>query len=471
MTKNLDRSHGIIYNRHVKLLSKGLTMGLTMKKKSKNTKKVWAIIGFVWVYLVIVVGAIFAFLPMTFGYTNYASLAKNIGQSVDITSGVYAEFQMIGSYSEEQLNQAKTQISEILADHDYINSNVYDINGKTLRVEISAPQDATSLSNAYNALSYINGGLFELKLNNSEDEASYVNGRDHVKSITISSYQGTHYVQINLNKAGTKQLEKLTTDAMASSSSAYYIFLGGKVYPDSSSGKVTVEEINTTGTITFGWTEYAYTEQFQMAFQFGCLPIELNANNEVVDVMQASIRGAELTKNATIIALICASVLSLLAFAIYTLVQYKLLGALSLTSVMLSIIFALLVSNAMPWVEVNTTYIFTWVIGILFTWLPMYIRMHTAQKEYQTGKTLQASIENASHKTLFTTIIIGISLFVCGMILAVVGLTSMRALGATLALFGALAILADLVLFRGLLHMTLLFTENPKLFHFTREER
>ena len=164
MTKNLDRSHGIIYNRHVKLLSKGLTMGLTMKKKSKNTKKVWAIIGFVWVYLVIVVGAIFAFLPMTFGYTNYASLAKNIGQSVDITSGVYAEFQMIGSYSEEQLNQAKTQISEILADHDYINSNVYDINGKTLRVEISAPQDATSLSNAYNALSYINGGLFELKL-------------------------------------------------------------------------------------------------------------------------------------------------------------------------------------------------------------------------------------------------------------------------------------------------------------------
>lgn len=444
-----------------------------MKKKSKNTKKVWAILGFVWVYLVIVVGLIFAFLPMTFGYTNYASLAKNIGKSTDLSSGVYAEFGIIGSYTEDQLNQAKTQITEILAQHNYINSNVYDINGKTLRVEVACEQDATSLSNAYAALSAVNGGLFELKLNNSEDEASYVNGRDHVKDITISSYQGTHYVQINLNKQGKEQLKKLTSDALSlgSSGSAYYIFLGGKVYPDSSSGKITVSEVNSTGTITFGWKEYSYTEQFQMAFQFGCLPIELDANNEIIDTMSATISGAELAKNATIIALISASIVALLAFAIYTLVQFKLLGAISLTSILLQIILALLISNAMPWVEVNTSYIFAWVIGIFLTWLPMYNRMHIAQKEYQTGKTLQASIESAGHKNLFTTIITGIAVFVFGMILAVVGLTSMRALGATLAMFGALLVFADLVVFRGLLNMTLLFTENPTLFHFTREEK
>ncbi|MEG1581979.1 MAG: hypothetical protein RR334_02335 [Clostridia bacterium] len=432
--------------------------------RKKVNKKILSSIAFSFIGIIIIIGLIFSCVPMAFGQTNYKGLIANLRKSSDITNAVYAEYDIVGNYSENQLNSAKNDINKILSKYGYINNNIFVSGSDKLRVEVTKPDESYNLSTVSQVLDQVNSGLFDLRLATSDTE-SYLNGREHIEKIYIQSYREVHYVTVKFNKEGKERFKKLTTDASASSSACYYVFMGGKPYPSESGAKVEVKEVNSEGIMTLGFEDYTSAEYYMLAFNFGCLNIELNSDSQTTGTMTNIYSYNSLCSSSLYAALIIASLIIIIALIILLAVRYKLLGLMAILCFTIMNIFGLIILNAMTWIEFNSSAVFGMLIAEIILILPLFLTLETMREEALKGKTISASISTGFEKILFPTIIITSMCLGMGLIMSLCGVSSMKVFGSLISLFAILSATAGLGLLRGFIMMLSSYhIENPKLY-------
>ena len=80
-------------------------------KKKKSTNSSLLIIAILTIFISIC--AIFTFVPMQFGNTQYTGVWGNIGISSNVRGGVYAEYDIVGETNSAQISSSMEKIKNI----------------------------------------------------------------------------------------------------------------------------------------------------------------------------------------------------------------------------------------------------------------------------------------------------------------------------------------------------------------------
>ncbi len=399
-----------------------------MKPIKKRTAKIFIAL----VIIALVVGTLFAFVPMNFGSYRFTSLVGSINVASDLGSGVYAEYDIDGEFSTDKINKSISTIRSVLQDRGYSGSTIFSVNNKKLRVEIGYPLSSSSLRNSYTLLNAVAVGDFELRSSSSEDD-TYILGRDHVTDVEINNYQDSIYVVLNFNKAGEEQYAKLLE-----ATTTIYVCMGGEIMTSFNSSNATA-----SSSMPLSFTDYNSARDFAMRVTLGSMPIKLNKDTVSIDTMETTI--SRLTK------IICAVAISALAvFGIcYFVIENGIMGLFALLSLLFSGIIAIGLLCAFEWVELSFSSLIAIGIGVAILLSSMQIFVSRFKEEYKTGKTIGASLETGYKRSVPSILATGIALTVIFGVVAIVAGAELKVFGLITCIFAVLSLFSSLVMFPG----------------------
>ena len=144
-----------------------------MKPINKKVAKVFIIL----VVIALVVGSLFAFVPMRFNSYPFTSIAAAINKSTDLSGGVYAEYELDGEYSTAKINNSISTIRNILEEKGYSGASIYALANEKIRIEIgykSMINGSNSFKQSFTLLSAIGIGTFELRRSANADDTYIV---------------------------------------------------------------------------------------------------------------------------------------------------------------------------------------------------------------------------------------------------------------------------------------------------------
>jgi len=370
-----------------------------MKPTKKKTAKIYIAL----ILILAVVGTLFAFVPMNFGNTSFTSLLGTINISADLSDGMYAEYDIEGESSTEQINSSIQKIKDVLVDEGFASTDVFAINNKKLRVEIGYPRTLSAISEAYSVLNSVGVGSFELRSSSSEDD-TFIVGNKHIKNVSIKSSGGSTLAVLEFNEAGVEAYE-----ALLDASDTIYVYMGGTVVTNfDSSSSVASSEMYLT------MNDYPSAQSFVKSVKLGCLDITLNNKTTIVDTMENV--GSKQMRIAGLLAIVFVVVLG---FA-YMLIRHGVLGLFQALAMLFNSIFAVILLWAFPWVELSFSSLIAIALGYAILVASSLIFCSRFREEYDQGKTVAASFESSYKKSLSSVLAIGIALtIIFGVILLV----------------------------------------------------
>ena len=272
----------------------------------KPTKKKSAKIYIALILIVAIVGTLFAFVPMQFGNTTFTSLLGTINISADLSDGMYAEYDIEGEFTTEQINGSIQKIKDVLVEEGFASTDVFAINNKKLRVEIGYPRTISAIGEAYSVLNSVGVGSFELRSSSKEDD-TFIMGNKHISNVSIKTSSGSTLVVLEFNDAGVEAYGELI-DA----SDTIYVYMGGAAVTQfDSSSSVASSEMYLT------MNDYASAQAFVKSVKLGCLDITLNNQTTIVDTME-NVFGKTIPLGDIIIVIL---ILVLIGVAIYMIVR------------------------------------------------------------------------------------------------------------------------------------------------------
>ena len=328
-----------------------------MKPIKKKTAKLFIAL----IVIAAVVGSIFAFVPMNFGKTKFNSVLGALSYSPELSSGVYAEYDLNDDYSTYKINSSIATIKEVLEEEGYPGANVFSVGGKKVRIEIGYEENAESLKDSYKLLKAIGVGVFELRSSSSEDD-TYIIGKDHVKSVDINTYNSAIYVILNFNKAGQEAYHELL-DA----SDTIYVCMGGETMTSFDSSQITASE-----SMPLSFTDYKSAQDFAMKVELGSMPVEFNPDTVTINTMSSIFDNGDLSanpqsKNINITKLMgfVAVGLVILLGLVYLIVKYGVLGLFEALAILFDAIIAVILIWAFEWVEISLSSLIAIAIGFV----------------------------------------------------------------------------------------------------------
>jgi len=425
-----------------------------MKPIKKKTAKLFISI----IAVMAVIGTIFTFVPMEFKSFTFNSVAGSLNQSNEIGSGIYAEYDIDGEFSQAQINKAITTISDVLEDKGYSNSTIYSLEQEKLRIEIGCDVEGGKVTDAYSALKAVGIGSFELRSSTGED-TTYVFGGKHVKDVKVVNYNSQNSVEIIFNKSGEDAYASLIKDA-----SKIYVYLGGQKLADLDSS-----EMASTKSLYLSLTDYESAENFADQVRFGSLAIDLNPDTVVVGVTSSILNNKHFTTDAEskylgysitkVMAIIALAVVCLLGL-VFMIVKYGVIGWFQLLAMLFDTIIALLLIWAFPWVEIGLSAFLAFAIGYILLMASSVIFASRFESEYKQGKTIAAAFESSYKKCLNTILAIGIVFTVIFGVVAIVASTELKVFGLITCIFSCLSLFSSLIMLPGFVRIFEAFNDG-----------
>lgn len=365
----------------------------------KPIKKKFAKLYIALITVVLVVASVFCFVPMKWGSTtNYNSIIGDLDFAGDIQGGYYAEYKIVGGSTANRINDAAEKIYDVLNAKGYSNANLYNIENKTLRIEISAPNGGETNSEAIKMLQTIGVGKFEVR-SSSGDDAIILDGTKYVSGVSVKNYNGQVMTYVEFNEAGQTVYREVVA-----ASTTLYIYMGGNLQTSfSAEGVVTYDSLP----LTFENVEAA--EDFKTRVTLGSLPIELDSNIVEINTMSSSLGDgtvnadpnapAFMATRAKLIVLITLAAIVLLGL-VYMIVRFKVLGLLNLIAFLAEAIIIIFMLWAIPTIELSITGVLAIIAGVLLIFATTLNFFGKVESERKLGKTITASIESAYKKSL-----------------------------------------------------------------------
>ena len=380
-----------------------------MKKFSKSTTIVLSVI----ICLVLVIGFIFSFVPMTFGSKTYVSLAKSINISSDLKGGMYGEYDITTENpTKTELINSMAKIKKVFEDDGYQNVNVYTVGNNKLRVEVSYPAGSKTYAGVYSDLSAVSSGKFYLSSKGSSNSNSsstdtsepvVVNGNECVKEVKIFTNNNIKYISIIFNSKGEEAYKNLVKKV--GSSGSVYIYLGTYNQSISLGGNVT-----DYSSFTLSDSDYSNLMALAKRITVGCMDIEINSETAVISTMAAGLSSSAIIIVASVIVALLVAMIAFFA------IKFGMFAIVVAISVLFNSYLFLGALNLMPSIEIGFASLVSLVLGIAIIYTYTYLFAKNVKEEYEMGKSFSASLEGAIKKTFANSLIGNISLFVMAII-------------------------------------------------------
>ena len=413
-----------------------------MKTKTKNNNALIAILT-----VIIAICAIFTFVPMQFGDTTYTGVWGSIGFSSEVYGGLYAEYDISGEYSEEDVLESTAIIKGVLEEEGYQYSNVYSINGEKVRVEIGYPSVvADTFTDAYSTLTSIGVGEFEFRSKNSDEDYVSVSSKTHLKDLSVSDYNGTTYLTFEFNEEGEKVFEEL-----CNASSTIYVYMGGDMKSSFSLG----EGMTSYSQMQLSVDKYPSAMDLYYNVKYGSILITLNPDTVVINTMTSVLSLGATEGLTTLFYVLCALIaVVLVASFVFFAIKYKMVAALLAPIILLDLVIAAWLFAAISVIEINITSLIAIILGLAVIFAGSLYFVGRIAEEYKQGKTIGASIEAGTKKARPALVASSVAIVV---LLATFALcvkgqiaTASLILG---VIFGALSALTNIVLLPWLIKL------------------
>ena len=422
-----------------------------MKPIKKKTAKIFIAL----IVIAAVIGSVFTFVPINFGKVAFTSIAGAINISTDLGAGVYAEYDLDGDYSANQINNSISTIQEILDEKGYAGSNILSLDGQKIRLELGYPLESTSLKDSYTLLRAIGIGEFELRSSSSEDD-TYIVGREHITDVEINNYNDQLYVVLNFNDAGVEAYEDLLE-----ASDTIYVCMGGETMTSFDSTNIEAAE-----SMPLSFPKYAEAEDFAMKVKLGSMPISLNPDTVRIGTMSSvlsfamyPVEGSNEVNLTRIIGIVALAIMVVLALG-FMAIKYGIIGLFQLIAVLFDTIIALILMWAFPWIEIGFSSLIAIGIGYAVLFASTLIFTSRFEEEYKQGKTVSASLEGAYKKSMHSILATGIALTVIFGVVAIVGAGELKVFGLITCIFSCLSLFSSLVMLPGFVNIFEAFNDG-----------
>ncbi len=431
-----------------------------MKKFNKKTAIVLSVI----MSIILVVGVIFSFVPMNFGSKKWESFAGSISVSSDLTGGLYGEFNIkTQKPSKDDMISSMQKIRDVFEEDGFKNVNVYAVGTEKIRVEAAYSRTSRSYAEVYNKIASVGAGAFSLRTTYEMSETTVsVLGKDCVSGVDVYTNNDVNYLSIKFNKEGEKQFKELcegvTTDN--SSSPSIYIALGDYAQ------QITISGITSYSEFTLSDEDYSNLIQLKNNVVLGCMKIELDTSSAKINTMSASLSAGESAgtpevssyASSTVFILMNAALLSIIVTMIaFFAARYGFYFLVMLLTMVINTCLFVMILNLMPSVEIGLSSYFALVVGvgIIYTYALKYASL--VKSEYKAGKSLGASLQSAYKKTMPTTLIANIVLFVSSLIFLAFSFGEITSAAIVLAICSFLSLLTNLLIIPFLVKICISF--------------
>ena len=421
----------------------------------KTFKKKPAIALIIVLSIVLIVGAIFAFIPMQFGHNSYKSFAGAIRVGNDFSAGMYAEYDIApdGAAGTNDINKSISQIKNVLSEKGYASTNVYAVGDEKIRVEVSYENGGSNFRNAYSLLKAVGVGAFELRSSSNEDD-TYVIGSKHISDVEISTYTSSTFVTLKFNNDGKKAYEELL-----GAGKTIYVCMGGATQTSFST-----ENTNTSdySQLQLTLSDYSSAVDFATKVKFGSIPVELNKDTAVINTV-----GVRSSMLACIIGIAVLAVAILAFFAI----RYGIMGVMNIISTLFAAIIATMLFWAIPSVEINVTALLAIVAGFAISAAMKCIYTERVRGEYLSGKTIEASLDSGYRKSISGVATFGVTALIAALVMSIVSGGILQTASVVIAIFALIGAFESLFLLPLLVSLVETFNRGKdKIYHFKREE-
>lgn len=429
----------------------------------KKIKKQTAIFLITLFSLIIVLGGIFSFVPINFGNKIWTTFSKNVSISSDIRGGIYGEYEIkTEDASKSDIIDSMGLIREVFDENGYKNVNVYAIGNKKIRIEVGYPNGVLSFSDAYSNLSNVGSGAFYLASSTTVEGSNYVvQGSTCVEKLNVYTSNDNKVLSVKFNESGKQAFKELCE----SGSSTCYIIFGEQYY---SLNMQTNQDDYSQLVLTNN--DYEDLISLEQRIKFGCMKVELNSDNVKIDTMSASLSMAESSSSpasssffssSVYVVLVSLTIVVAMLLIVLFAVKFGYFAILILVTMLINLPLFLLLMCLIPSIELGLSGFVCLAVCIAFSYTYTYIFASNVKKEYEIGRTVNASIENAMKTHFATVLFTNISVFFASLILFALSFGEIMGVAIMISICMALSMLTNLLIVPLLIKIV--FSLNQKL--------
>lgn len=384
-----------------------------MKRFQKSTAIALSII----FAIVLAIGFVCSFVPMTFGAKTFVSFSGSLNISSDLTGGLYGEYDIkTKNASTQDVIDSMELIKDVLEENGYKNANVYAIGNKKIRAEVSFPKGDSTYSSVYAELTSIASGAFSLRSTYElEDKSIVVPGASTVEEVSITTYNDTKSMIVKFNKEGEAKFKELCT-----STTTIYLVLGDY------SQSISISGVTDYSQLTLQNTDYENLVALEQKVKLGCMKVEINPSTAVINTMSASLSAGEAASTSAeksfysstvfVVALSAFAAIAVLGLAVFA-VKFGFYAVLMLATLLLNTELFLILMCLIPSFEIGLSTIAAMIVGVSVIYTYAFAFANKVKSEYNIGKSLNAALEISYKKQLPSVIMTNVMLFLSALIM------------------------------------------------------
>ncbi len=425
-----------------------------MKKFKKSTAIVLSVI----LSVILIAGVLFSFVPMKFGRKKWESFSGTLSMSSDLTGGLYGEFNIkTENASTKDIVSSMENIKTVFEEDGYKNVNVYAVGNKKIRVEAGYSRSSRTFVEVYNKISTIAAGAFSIRTTYEVEESTIsVMGAECVDEVKVFTNNDTKYISIVFNDEGEKQFENLCKN----SSGSVYIALGDYAQ------QLSIQSIQSYKEFTLSDDDYANLMELKNNIVLGCMKIELDTASVKINTMSASLTAGEsgstlnaagyASSTALVLILVAAATVAVLLIAFFA-VRFGLYSVLMLITLLFNAFLFTMIMNIIPSVELGLSSFVVLIMAMSLIYTYAFLYANSVKKEYNEGKSFNASLQTAFKKSLPSTLISNITMLVALILLVVLSFGEISSAAIVFAICSFLSLFTNLALIPLLVKISISF--------------
>lgn len=420
----------------------------------KAVKKKSTIAKLVLTGIALVVGMIFAFCPMRFGFTVYKPFWNSISLGLDLQGGVFAVYQATNDDTdnfESKMEGTRSSLESLLVSKGYSEATVVREGSDRIRVEVPDVEDTSEI------LSII-GEPAEISFVLDNTKETVITGEDVVNAQSYySANDGGYVVSLELTSEGQDKFYQATSNHIGETMSIV-VTIGGES-TTISSPKIN-SAISGNAIISGNFTSDS-AERLANQIMSGTFDVAL-------ELKESETISPTLGENALKYGLI-AGIIGFFLVIAFLCVIYRMLGLAASVALFLYVVIYLFFLAVLPWVQLTLPGIAGILLSIGMAVDANIIIFERIKEEYRNGKSIMAAYHSGFKKALFSILDSNVTTVIACILLMLLGTGSISGFALTLLVGVLISLFSALIISRTVLRCFInLNSYNEKLYHLKR---
>ncbi len=358
--------------------------------KKKITKR-----NFIALAVVAVIGLIFTVFSFNIPFTTntFKGFARAINTGLDFGNGTRAiytvEREDYSKFASDSYLQDTVKTVQKLAVDKYTDAKVYSVGDDKICIEVPDTYVPSNLPLA----------VLEMKKEKTADAETYLNG-SHIKSATYQMNGAQHGVFIQFTKEGSELFEKLTDEAVSSSSNSDSgsSTKSGTIYICLNKDYDNAQAINISEKISQGYAYITMSSKTSAKLYASMLQNSKYGINLTQEGDNVTIYSSFSTFAKVVCTVVVAAVV-ILGF-VYLILKYKDMGWVTSLAMMFNFLFNVITFSLISSFRLTLGSYLGMIVGYLITFFGCVVMLEKMKAEYASGKKLHPSFKAGYKKSV-----------------------------------------------------------------------